>query len=407
MAPGALPAPLLGSDRLSRWAAVAIGASIPVSVALDNILLAIVLLAWLAGGNYREKWAAARANPVALAALLLFGVLLAGTLYGDRYPGDATAFLAKYADLLAVPVLVYLFRDPRHRGHALAALAAGLVLTLVVSYLVLLGVLAQEKPLAPDPLYPLAFKFKLTHNILLAYAAFLFAHFAAHATATLPRCTWTILSLLAALNVLFLVDGLTGQVMLGAFVVYGAWRWKGWRGLAAGAVAAVLGAALLVVASDSFRGRLGLIVAEVAEWRAGRVREDASASTRLALAATAIGIVRDHPLLGAGTGSYPKAHAERSSVPGARNPHSEMLLIAAQTGVVGLAALLWLFFLQWRLAARLPELEASLARGLVLMMVIGCLVNSMLLDHTEGLLYAWLTGVLYGGLRGGLRANAK
>ena len=32
-------------------------------------------------------------------------------------------------------------------------------------------------------------------------------------------------------------------------------------------------------------------------------------------------------------------------------------------------------------------------------MVIGCLLNSLLLDHTEGLLYAWLTGVLYGGLK--------
>ncbi len=405
MAPGALPASLPGSDRVSRWAAVAIGASIPVSVALDNILLAVVVLAWLAGGEWREKWRAVRESPVALAALLLFAVLLAGTLHGDRYPGDAAAFLAKYADLLAVPVLVWLFRDARHRAHALAALAGGLVLVLVVSYLVLLGVLVQEKPLAPDTLYPLAFKFKLTHNILMAWAAFLFAHFAARATAALPRCTWTVLTLAAAVNALFLVDGLTGQVMLGAFIVYGAWRWKGWRGLAAGAVCAVLGAALLAVASDSFRGRLGLIVSEVAEWRAGRVRQDASASTRLALAAAAASIVRDHPLLGAGTGSYPKAHAERSSLPNARNPHSEFLLIAAQTGVVGLAALLWLFFLQWRLAARLPELEGSLARGLVLMMVLGCVVNSMLLDHTEGLLYAWLTGVLYGGLRGGLRAD--
>jgi O-antigen ligase len=35
----------------------------------------------------------------------------------------------------------------------------------------------------------------------------------------------------------------------------------------------------------------------------------------------------------------------------------------------------------------------------VLTMAIGCLFNSLLLDHTEGLLYAWLTGVLYAGLQ--------
>jgi len=46
-------------------------------------------------------------------------------------------------------------------------------------------------------------------------------------------------------------------------------------------------------------------------------------------------------------------------------------------------------------------LESELARGLVLVMVIGCMLNSLLLDHTEGLFYAWLTGVLYGGLKSG------
>jgi O-antigen ligase len=382
---------------VARWAAIAIGVSIPVSTSIDNILLGVVLLAWIAGGGYREKWAAVRGNPVALAALLLFAVIAAGTLYGEPYPGDALGFLGKYADLLAVPMLVWLFRDARHRAHALLALAGGLALTLAISYLVLLGVLPQVKPLAPDPLYPLAFKFKLTHNILMAWGVFLFAHLAARARATAPRIAWTVLALLAAINALFLVNGLTGQVMLGAFVVYGAWRWKGWRGLAVGVAAAGLGAVLLATASDSFRARLERVVAEAADWRAGHVRVDASAATRLELAAVAATIARDHPLLGAGTGSYPRAHAERSSIE-SRNPHSEFLLIAAQNGLAGLAALLGLLWLQWRLAARLPALEASLAGGLVLMMALGCLVNSMLIDHTEGLLFAWLTGVLYGGL---------
>lgn len=386
-----------GSDRVARWAAIAIGASIPVSTSIDNILLGVVLIGWLAGGRYREKWDAVRANPVALAALALFAVIAAGTLYGDRYPGDALGFLGKYADLLAVPMLVHLFRDARHRDYALLALAGGLAFTLAISYLVLLGALPQVKPLAPDPLYPLAFKFKLTHNILMALAAFVFAHFAARATSPAGRCTWAVLAVAAALNALFLVNGLTGQVMLGAFVLYGSWRWKGWRGLAAGVAGAALGAVLLAGASDSFRNRLGLIVSEAAEWRAGRVREDASVSTRLELAKIAATIALEHPLAGVGTGGYPKAHAERSSVT-SRNPHSEILLIAVQNGVLGLAALLWLFYLQAHLAMRLPALESSLAGGLVLMMALGCIVNSMLIDHTEGLLFAWLTGVLYGGL---------
>jgi len=44
-------------------------------------------------------------------------------------------------------------------------------------------------------------------------------------------------------------------------------------------------------------------------------------------------------------------------------------------------------------------LERSLAHGLLLAIMSGCLFNSLLLDHTEGLLYGWLSGLLYAGLR--------
>ena len=61
-----------------------------------------------------------------------------------------------------------------------------------------------------------------------------------------------------------------------------------------------------------------------------------------------------------------------------------------------------MFWMQWRTAKYLnTPMEQSLARGLVLTMVAGCMVNSLLLDHTEGLFYAWLSGLLYGGLKYG------
>jgi O-antigen ligase len=85
-----------------------------------------------------------------------------------------------------------------------------------------------------------------------------------------------------------------------------------------------------------------------------------------------------------------------------RAEHSEnqYLLTAVQLGAVGLAALLALFALQWRLAARLAtRADTDLARGLVILMLIGCLFNSFLNDHTQALFYAWLSGLLYAGLR--------
>jgi O-antigen ligase len=383
-------------ERIGRWAAVGIGFSIPLSVALDSVLLALALLAWIAGGAWREKVATVRANPVALAALVLFAVLAAGTLYGERYPGDALGYLGKYLDLLAVPALLYFFRDTRHREHALLALAVGLAVMLTVSYGVAVGVVPHGKPFSPDSVNPVAFKFKLTQNILMAFGAFLFAGFAARAATSVGRCAWAVLSLAAALNVTFLVDGLTGQLMLGAFVVYAGYLWKGTRGLVVAAAVAIAGALVLATVSEPIRARLQTLGPELEQWRSGQVRRDASTGTRLELYSTSLSIVREHPLAGVGTGGYPKAYAEHTRGRESRNPHGEYLLIAVQTGLLGLAALAWLLATQWRCSARLPRREAELARALVLMMVIGCLFNSMLLDHTEGLLYAWLTAVIYG-----------
>jgi len=112
--------------------------------------------------------------------------------------------------------------------------------------------------------------------------------------------------------------------------------------------------------------------------------------------------VRDHPLAGSGTGSFAKAYAEKTRGTGVDqpgNPHNEYLLVAIQTGLIGLALLLYLFWQHWRLAPRLAmPFDTHLARGLLLTIAVGCLFNSLLLDHSEGLLFAWMTGLLYSSL---------
>jgi hypothetical protein len=66
------------ADKLAGWAAVALGFSIPISTALDEILLVVILALWLVGGHFRDKIRAVRHNPVVLPALVLFGMYLLG-----------------------------------------------------------------------------------------------------------------------------------------------------------------------------------------------------------------------------------------------------------------------------------------------------------------------------------------
>jgi O-antigen ligase len=114
-------------------------------------------------------------------------------------------------------------------------------------------------------------------------------------------------------------------------------------------------------------------------------------------------IVKRNPLIGVGTGGFAAAYAkqvEGTSMMPVGQPENQYLLTTVQLGVVGLAVLLALFAVQWSLASRLAtRTDTNLARGLVITIAVGCMFNSFLLDHTEALFYAWLSGVLYAGLR--------
>lgn len=392
---------LAALSRSAQWAAVALGFSIPISVALDNVLLAAIAACWLAAGAWRETCRAARANPVALAALALFALLALGTLYGEREPGDAALYLLKYVDLLFIPVIVFLLRDAALRRRALHALAVSLALVLAISYLIAAGMPAT-KPLLGTPGNPVAFKHYLTHGVLMAYGAFLFAELALAELSRARRLLWAAAAFAAACNVLFMVQGRTGWVLLAVLALYAGFGWMRWRGLALALAATAAAITVLALVPGPFHQRFGLAAAGEPDTQAGRWAKISNAE-RLELYRVTLSIVREHPFLGVGTGGYPKAYAAKaagSHLPESRNPHNEYLLVAAQIGMPGLAALLALFWLHWRWSPRLASpLECHLARGLVLAIATGCLFNSLLLDHTEGMLYAWLTGLLFGGLK--------
>lgn len=402
MSPGAIASTRRFSERTAQWAAVVLGVSIPISVALDNVLLVVVLAGWLLAGDFRQTWSIVGRSRTALGALVLYGLLLAGTLYGDRDAGDAGRTLIKYLDLLFIPLFAVLLHEAPRRRLALQGFSASLVLVLALSYLVAAGVPFPGWMVVGDIANPSVFKQYLTHSILLAFGAFLFAQLALAAPTLAWRASWAIAALVAAANVTLMVQGRTGHLVLAVLALYLGYSWKRWRGLAvAVAVTAACISALLFIPGP-FQQRYGLTEGrqqslQASEWAQTSNRQ------RLDFYRASLAIIQEHPLLGAGTGGFARAYADNTRGTEAfqtRNPHNEYLNIAVQLGLAGLAALLYLFWQHWRESARLASpLECHLARGLVLAFAAGCLFNSLLLDHTEGLLYAWLTGLLFGGLK--------
>lgn len=397
-----------------QWCAVLVGLSVTVSVVLDNVLLALILLGALFWVGSIARVAAA--HPPARAATLLFAVLLAAAFYGATPPAEAFGIVGKYLKLLFFPIFVFLLADEIWRRRARRVFLAAMALTLALSGALGLGVL----PLMPwmntiTPDNPSIFHSYITQNNMMAFAAFLALLESRDAATPALRFTWAVFALLAAANVAFMVQGRTGYLVLVALLGWFAWaslarrmraHGKGWGWRQGLLLVAVLAAAVLSAYHFSARlhDRVALAVSEYRAWVPDHGKET-SIGQRLDFYSNTLRIVRAHPLFGVGTGGFPDAFAEQArgkDVLLTRNPHNEYLMITVQTGVAGLALLLYWFYAQWRAAPSLPSpLEQDAARGLVFAGMLDCLFNSALFDHADGLFFVFMAAILSAGLKKG------
>ena len=116
-------------------------------------------------------------------------------------------------------------------------------------------------------------------------------------------------------------------------------------------------------------------------------------------------------MFGVGTGGFADAFAKQvqgTEVMQTRNPHNEYLMVSAQTGLIGLVFMLYLFYTQWRCAPLLDRpFTQDAARGLVLAYLVNCSFNSALMDHADGLFFAFMTAALYADLKPAHQGVAK
>lgn len=391
---------------MAAWAVVALGFSMPISTALDNILLGVVLLAFLFAGHYRDRLQALRANTAVFALLGLFVLMAIATLYGDAPGATRLKYLSKYSDLALVILLLPLFVSEVTRRRALVAFGAAMVVTLTISLLLSAGLLPPLSWLRGNPGNAVVFKLQITHNLLMAFAAFLFATVAFREPAIWKKRVLYVLALLAFFDVLLLVHGRTGQVALLVLMIYFFTRHFGWRGLVAGLLAGGLAVIAAWYFSSIFREHLVLTTAQFENSTVETPAEAAdSVGLRMEWYRNTLRMIAQRPILGAGTGGFPDAYAAfvvdaDASKP--THPHNQYLMTAAEMGLVGLAALLAVFVGLWRSAVRIPDpLRRELARALVLTFTIGCLFNSLLIDHAEGLFFVWMVSLAFADAQNG------
>lgn len=382
---------------------------VPFSTALTNIALGLFAIAALLAPELWRNWRNALRHPVSIATLALLGALAISVLYSSAPFEESIKWLAKYRKLLFIPLLIAVFQ-----GRPLANVAR-LGLCVSLSFVLLLSIsnyfgLTTIGPLynADDPVtHAWVFKNHITAGLFSALLFSLAMDIAETASSARAKGLYYLLSLLALVNVLVMLQGRTGQVVIIMLAIYQIVcklrkiNFRHDRRLIA--AQAVFLAILIGTTSASLYFKSTRLADTGSEISAYQQHNQSNATgLRLEWYRKSMELIAQRPFFGYGAmGVHEALKQLTDGYSGARgavtaNPHNQYLLFAVELGLVGLGLFIYLLVQIARAAARLPTQSRQLLSTWLFIFTMGCLVNSLLLDISEGYLFVLLSGILIG-----------
>ncbi len=384
--------PLAG--RVNGWLLPLFALALPLSTSALSVLAVLIVCTWLLTGHWPEKWVEISTHPVCR-WLGLYLLLFAVGLLWSPAPDAGLAVLADRWKLALLPVFLTAAQY-RHRGLYVNGFLAGMTIAMLLTYLAWFD-LVHYADVTPEHLTR-----KTTHvvyNPLLALAVYLLLHQVIwEERGRLDRGLRLLLAAAMVFN-MFITEGRAGQMVffvLLALLIVQVFRHRLGRALATVALVLPLVFAGAYFLSPTFQERLEQAWQEAATCRRN---PETSIGYRLLYWRNSWQIIREHPLLGVGTGGFVPAYAavnerETPRIGPTDNPHNQYILVTTMFGVPGLAVLLGMFWSMIRLAGRAdPWHRLRLAFPVFFLTIM--LTESYLKVYETGLLFAFLGGVLY------------
>jgi O-antigen ligase len=384
---------------LADWLAVGVAIALPWSTSATGILIVLWTLAALPALNRASLWrvvaSPAGGLPVVLWALAVLGMLWAGAdvTWSQRFGG-----LEGYLRLLAIPLLLTQFRRSDNGPLVIYGFLASAVCLLLTSWAFDLIPLLQSRG---------NFRGVPVKDYILQGDEFMICGFALLGTAGefASRGQWQTALRVGALGVLFLANiafviASRTSLLVAPFLIAAlGWRWRGVKGTGIAFLVTAMLAPVLWLSSPHLRDFTLQSFADISAY----VKSDAASSSGLHLEflRKSIGIIKDAPVIGHGTGSIPEQFRRTSAgESGAAavatvNPHNQIFAVAIELGGVGAIVLLAMWCAHCLLFCD-GDWMAWTGMVIVIENVVSSTVNSHLFDFSQGWLYVFGVGVAGG-----------
>lgn len=379
------------SFRLVMVGLMAVSVGLPMAIISLSKALVLLFVAGSAFCLFRERSPLAplkaTATPAAIAIAL--AAMALSVSWSEAPVAQAWGAWAKHAKLLLIPLLLLLIRSEREARVALLSFVAAQTALLLGSWLLWAGVSVPWATSNRALVEYAVFSSRLDQPIMSGVTAAICWHLRQFAPGRWGPTAAVAVVVLALVNVIFVMNGRTGHLVAIALISLAlVWELpKPYRVFAGAMPVLVLLAVWL--GSATVRERMEAAVQELDSYtKIGST--DSSSGERLNYWHRSVESILQHPVAGAGVGSwnaeYQRLDQGRGPVnaQNVRNPHQEFLLWGVEAGMIGLALLCNILLAVWRDTRRMTVPAARAAQSVLAALVVACMFNSSLFDATIG-----------------------
>ena len=378
---------------------------IPSSTALMNIFIFLTLIFVLISGSIVKTLITAWQNPVSRAALFLFFLLIL-SLNWTIDSSEAVDILKKYNELWYIALILPLFNSDQRRNIGIQAFLISMGIVLFGVYLMFFEIILPIEWTLKGRSHFFTidggFASHILTNILMAFAMFIAAHKSV-LSRPLFKLPYIIFFAFSFYYVLFISTGTSGQILAISLLLLFITQHTGVRSLILIPIL-VISIILVTLSTENNSIRYGINKISVLHHHLTST-DTAGNNTRPRIYINALKLILEEPWIGTGVGSYEEALRSKqpeffaATTIAKKNPHNEFLMISVQLGLAGILLLLYLFYSQAAASDRIDNKEYKfIAQGLVVLIIIGCMGNSMILDSREGHFWAFFSALLFSNL---------
>ncbi|MBD3843611.1 MAG: O-antigen ligase family protein, partial [Campylobacterales bacterium] len=339
--------------QLHHYLLIAFAFLIPLSTALNNIVMGLIVILWLIEGNFNNKYQTVKSHPLALWILFFFLTLTIGLLWSEDLTFGGI-MLGKEAKFLLFPIFLTIMR-PEHFKSYLFAFIAAMFISELVSYGIWLEWIPPTSNCS-DIYSPTPFMTHIFYSPLLAFTIYLLAHELLFDPELSKKQKWiSSLFIMSMTYNLFISGGRAGQVaffIIAALITFQYFRHSIFKALILLTFALPLLFVVMYFTSSSFEARVNMAINNVKTFNENA---NTPVGQRITYNINTLSLIMKNPFFGVGTGDfkteYTKINEQNSPnvfVPD--HPHNMYLLVLSWVGIFGFIPFLMIFITQLRIA---------------------------------------------------------